>query len=80
MEIEEHGAGGVAGVGDVHSAAGQLPEEPGVDGAEGEAAGAGELAGVGHVFENPGNLAAGKVSVDQQTGALLDEIFVALLL
>ena len=43
MEIEEHGAGGVAGVGDVHSAAGELPEQPGIDGAEGKAAGFGEL-------------------------------------
>ena len=42
VNVEEHGARGVAGVGGVNAAAGQLPEQPGVDGAEGEFAGFGE--------------------------------------
>ena len=78
MKIEKHGAGGIAGVGDVQTAASQLPKQPGVDGAECETVRIGELAGVWHVFQNPGNFAGGEVSVDQQAGALLYQIFVAL--
>ncbi len=78
MKIEKHGAGGVAGVGDVHAAASQLPQQPCVDRAKCKAACFGELAGVRNVFENPGNFAAGEVSVDQQPSALLYQILVAL--
>jgi hypothetical protein len=50
MKIEQHGAGGVAGFGDVHSRASQLPEQPGIDGTECKAAVVGELAGVRQMF------------------------------
>ena len=75
---DRHGAGGVRGVGDVYASASQFPQQPGINGAKREAAGFRELAGFRDVFENPGNFAAGKVRVDQQAGALLDQILVAL--
>ena len=37
-DVVEHGAAGVGAVGDVALAAGQVPDQPGVDGAEGELA------------------------------------------
>ena len=40
VDVEQHGARRVADVGDVRRAAGQLPDQPGVDGAERELAGA----------------------------------------
>jgi hypothetical protein len=78
MQIEKHGAGGVAGVGDVHSAAGQFPQQPTIHRAECQAAGCGKLSCAGNVLQNPGNLAAGEVGVDQQAGSLLDETLVTL--
>ena len=43
VDVEQHRARGVAGVGDVQRAAGQLPDEPGVDRAERQLAGLGAL-------------------------------------
>src|ERR1700691_750942 len=77
MKIEKHGARGVAGVGDVYAAAGQLPKQPGVDRAEGQTTGFGELAGIWYLTQNPGDFAGGEISVDQQAGALPNQIFVA---
>ena len=34
MNVEKHGAGGVAGIGHVDAAAGEFPEQPSIDGAE----------------------------------------------
>ena len=73
VNVEEHGARGVAGVGRVNSAAGELPEQPGVDGAEREFAGFGKRARAANVFENPGNLGGGEIGIDEQARALLDE-------
>ena len=33
-KIEEHGAGGIAGIGDVNTAPSQIPNEPGIDSTE----------------------------------------------
>ena len=74
VQVEQHGARGVAGVGAVHRAAGQLPHQPGVDGAEGQFAALGHLARAGHVVEQPGQLGAGEVRVQHQAGAGLQEI------
>ncbi|MNS94993.1 hypothetical protein D3C72_1292310 [compost metagenome] len=79
MQVEEHGAGGVAGVGAVHGAAGQLPYQPGVDGAEGQFAAFGHPARAGYVIEQPGQLGAREVGVHDQAGARLQEVAVAVL-
>jgi hypothetical protein len=66
MDVEKHGARGVGDVGDVCFSAGQIPDEPGVDGAEGEIA---RLAAI----EQPFDLRARKVGVDDEAGALADQ-------
>ena len=53
-------------------AAGQLPDQPGVDVAEQQFAGAGALARAGHVVENPADLAGGEVGVDDEPGLARD--------
>ena len=77
VDVEEQGAGGVGDVGEVLGAGGELPDEPGVDGAEGELATVGAGAGVGNVFEEPGDLAGGEVGVEDEAGAGLEEGLVA---
>src|ERR1019366_3958818 len=77
-KIEKHGAGGVAGVGDVQATAGQLPQQPRVYGAESQTVRIGQLASIWHVIQNPGNFASGEVSIDKQAGALLYQLFMAL--
>src|SRR3546814_16613528 len=46
-----------------------------VDGAEGELAALGTLARVRHGVEQPGDLGAGEVGVEQQAGALPHQVF-----
>ena len=64
--VEEHGARAVGVVRDVLPPAGEVPDEPGVHGAEDELAALGTLARARHVFEYPAYLGAGKVGVDEQ--------------
>src|SRR3546814_15275881 len=54
----------------VHPAAGEAPQQEAVDGAEGELAALGTLARARHGVEQPGDLGAGEVGVEQQGGAL----------
>ena len=67
-------------VGDVRRAAGELPHQPAVDGAERQLAGLGPGPRAGDVVEHPRDLAAGEVGVDDQAGAFADEVFVAVAL
>src|SRR5262249_1827379 len=53
-------------------AAGQLPGEPGIDGAEREPAGVGFRARARNVVENPADLACGEIGVDEEPGLRLD--------
>ena len=62
-------------VGDVRAAAGELPDEPGVDRAEGELAALGALARAGDVVEQPADLGAAEVGIDHQPGALAHQAF-----
>ena len=71
VDIEEHGAGGVAGVGDVAPA--QFIGEPAVDGAEGQFAALGAHAGARDVGEQPFELGRGKIGVEFEAGLALDE-------
>ena len=78
MNIEEHGAGGIADVGGMEFALRQFPDQPGIHGTEGEFAGLGEGAGAGDVIEDPGDFRRGEIGVDQQSGALLDQRLAAI--
>ena len=73
VDVEEHRARGVGRVGDVQPAAGQLPDQPGVDGAEGELAGLGLRARAGDVVEDPGDLGAGEVGVEHAGRSVADQ-------
>jgi hypothetical protein len=72
LDVEQHGAGGVGIVGDVHLAAGEVPDQPGVDVAEQQFALLGPLPGAFDVVEDPLDLGAGEVGVHHQAGVLLD--------
>ena len=74
MDVEQHGAGSVGVVGDVGHAVGQLPDEPGVYGAEQQAAGLRLFPGALHMVQNPFDFGGGKVGVNQKAGALLNVI------
>ena len=67
-DVEQRGARRVGGVGRVHLAAGQPPQKECVDGAEGELAGLRRGARAGHIVEQPGDLAGGKIRIEQQSG------------
>ena len=77
MNVVEHGTRGVGGVGGVDCAGGQVPEEPGVDGAEGEIAFVGAGSRSGNVVEEPAEFAGGEVCVDDEAGFVLDGLEVA---
>jgi hypothetical protein len=68
-DVEEHRARGVAHVGGVHAAAGELVQQPAVDGAEGQLALRGGDVRAGHVVEQPADLGAAEVGVDDEPGA-----------
>src|SRR5450830_184199 len=55
----------------------EIPDQPAVDGAEGELAGIGQRARAWHVVEDPADLGGGKIRIDQQTGFGANGILVA---
>ena len=77
MDVVEQGARGVGRVGGVQGAAGELPQEPAVDGAERQLARPGAPAGIGHVVQQPGKLGAGQVGVEHEAGLARDQLAVA---
>ncbi len=68
VDIEQQRAGGVAGIGQVAFAPGQVPDEPGIDRAEGQLSRLGSCPGAGHMVEQPGELGAGEIGVQHQPG------------
>ena len=72
MNIEQHGAGGVADIGGVDPPLGQLVDQPRVHCSECQFAGFSELAGAGDILEHPGDLAGGEIGIDQKARALLN--------
>ena len=71
LDVIEHGAAGVGVVGHVHPAAGELPDEPGVHGAEQQPARLGLFPRAGHVFQNPLYFGGGEVGVHQKARVVL---------
>jgi hypothetical protein len=70
-DVVEQRARRVGGVGDMALAARQLPDQPAVDGAEGELAGFGPLPRALDVVEEPGELGAREIRVEQKARLLL---------
>ena len=68
VDVKEHRAGGVGIVGDVHLAARQLPDEPRFDCAEQQLAALRTLTRAWDVFEQPVDLRAGEIGVDDEAG------------
>ena len=64
----------------MHSAAGQPPQQEGVDGAEGEMAVLGARARALDVVEQPGDLGGGEIGIEQQPGLGRDRRLVPCLL
>ena len=67
MNVEELGAGGIARVGDVKRAAGELPGEPGIDGAEGEFAALRPQPRIRDVTQYPRQLGRREVRIDHES-------------
>ena len=78
VDVVEHRAAGVAGVGHVHLAAREVPDQPGVHRAEAQLAPFGLLAGAGHVVQHPLDLGGREIGIQHQTGLLLDACAVLL--
>src|SRR5207253_2401606 len=71
-DVEEEGARGIGGVGRVDAAPGEVPQEPRVDGAEGQLAAPGALARPGHRVEYPADLRPGEVGIEHEPRARPD--------
>ena len=69
LDIVHQRARGVGRVGRMHLAAGEPPDEEGIDRAEGQFAAFGTRPDPGHVLEDPSELGAGEIGIDQQPGA-----------
>ncbi len=76
-EVHEHRARGVAHVGDVPTASGQLPDQPGVDCPGGEPARRGFLPRAGNVVEQPPELGSREVRIENETGLPPDDALAA---
>ena len=74
MDVVEHGAGCVGGVGHVPGVSRELSDEPGVDGAQAEVVLRRQLPGARDVPQYPFELGARKVGVQHQAGLLPDRI------
>ena len=70
-DVVEHRARRVRGIGRVHLAAGEIPDEPGVDGARGERAALGHARDM-LVRQQPLELGRGEVRIGEQPGARRD--------
>ena len=68
IKVEQQRARRVANVGDVMCAAGQVPNQPGIDRAEGEITASGTRTCARHVVEQPLDLGCGEVRIEQQSG------------
>ena len=77
MDVEQQGARSITGIGTVHLATGQAPQQEAVHGTEAQLATRRTLAGTGHLIEQPAQFAGGEIGIDQQAGTLTDPGFVS---
>ena len=80
LDVVDQRARGIGGVGRVHLAAGQPPDQEAVDRAGEKLAALGALARAFHIVEQPGDLGAGKIGVEQQAGLFREFLLQPLLL
>src|SRR5262249_57675620 len=66
-DIEQQRARRVGGVGQMHLAACETPQQKAVDRTEGELAALGRRASTVHVVKQPGDLACGKIGIEQKS-------------
>ena len=71
-DVVEQRARSIGHIGHVAMAAGQVPDEPAVDGAEGQLAALGAVARALHVIEDPLDLGGGKIGIEHQAGLRRD--------
>jgi hypothetical protein len=74
LDVEEQRACSVRRIGDVHPAAGELPREPTVDRSESQFATTGAGAGAGDVVEQPFQLGAREIRVENQSGSFAEQL------
>ena len=67
MDVEEHGPARIGVIRRMHLAAGQVPDQPGIDGAEQQIAHLRSLARTGHVIQDPLHLAGRKIRIGNKT-------------
>src|ERR1700730_9230187 len=75
VDVEQHGSRGVGGVGRMHPAIGQVPEQETVDGAEGEFAAFRARPRTRHVIENPGKFGRREIRIEKQARAAANQRF-----
>ena len=68
MDIVKAGSAGVGGVGDMHPAAGQPPDQEAVDGAETQLARGSAVPRAFDLVEDPGQFRGGEIGVQQKAG------------
>ena len=78
MDVEEQRARRIGGVRRMHLAAGEPPQQETIDGAEGKFARFRLLARAFDMVEQPGDLGAGEIGIEQQPGLLGEQRLVAL--
>ena len=71
-DVVQHGAAGVGAVGNVHLAAGQLPDQPSVHRAEQKLPGLGLFPRTGDVFQDPLDLGGREIGVRHKAGVFPD--------
>src|SRR5690606_3041634 len=74
VNVEQQCTAGIGGIGEVAAAAGKVPQQPGVYGAEGEFAGFCRSACTFNMIEYPADLAGRKIRVQQQAGFVLQDV------
>jgi hypothetical protein len=65
-DVEEQGTGGVGDVGYMLAATGQIPDQPGIDGAEGNLTSFGSGTQMGILCKQPGDLGGREIWINQQ--------------
>ena len=80
VDVEQQRARGVADIGDMRRAAGQVPHQPAVDGAEQQLAALGAGLCAVDVIQDPADLGGREIGVHQKAGALADQRLMAICL
>ena len=80
MDIEQHRTGGICDIRNEFSSASQFPDQPGIDRTETKFPTLGTFPDPLHMIQNPTYLRGGEISIDHQSGLLLDQRSISLCL